>query len=113
VIATRARRGRFREVSDLALVEGMPDEVYSQALPFVTVKREHELEKRHETEIRAGAIGRTHRGRPSSYIRGESRFLTHGGVGALLALRPRPGGVNDARAGWMCRGGASAWRARR
>ncbi len=107
-IKMREDRGRFFSVSGLMGVEGMTEEVYRQAVVFVTITPPSEDEKKYDAQIRMGAIGRTgvpnnnNRDDPAGYLRTKIRFLNHGGVGFLFAVRPMTTDVGDATLGVYC-----------
>ena len=107
VLKAREERGRFYKIGDLLGVEGMSETIYRQAAVFITVSDPQADEKPYNAQIRLGAIGRVgipnnKEDDPAGYLRTKIRFLNHGGVGFLFAVRPMNGSVGDARLGMQC-----------
>ena len=107
VLEAREERGRFYKIGDLLGVEGMTETIYRQAAVFVTVSDPQDDENQYAAQIRLGAVGRVGipnnaEDDPAGYLRTKIRFLNHGGVGFLFAVRPMNGSVGDARLGVRC-----------
>ena len=90
ILAARKEKGKFEKVEDLQALPSIPVDVLRQALPFLYAGVPPEV-KPYDGEARLGGIYRTEKDDPAFYLRAKGRFLTSGGAGFLMAVRPQIG----------------------
>ena len=107
MLAHRAAKGRFFRVDDLLGVKGMTPAIMKQVRAFVTVRSKDEEEGSVSSKVKLGAIYHTKGDGPAFFTQTKVRFMGHGRVGALLAVRPMIGLVNHAApaVNHRCKGG--------
>jgi len=97
IIAAR----KAAHIADISQIKDLPEmtpEIWQQAEPFLIAITEEDA-KRFSGNVTLGGIGRSQHGDPSFFTRAETRFLTYGSAGILLAVRPMIGTVQSAEPG--------------
>lgn len=99
ILKYREEHEKFATTDELAAILSIPEDVLEQVRPFVTVAIRPEI-RDYEGDIQAGTIYRAgfkdpDGELPGAYLRGTTKFLRHGGVGFLMAVRPMIGLVSD------------------